>query len=232
MTHLGIVVGMAHEARCLTPLSEHPPSGWRVSVRVAGASAARARAAADALVADGARALLSFGVAGGLDPDLAPGDLIVASSVIHPGATMQPTDPGWRARLLGALPHAVEGPIVGSQRPILRVRDKDLHRALSTALALDMESHAVAAAAGAAGLPFAAIRAVADPGGRAVPLAALAGLDERGETRAWGVLVVLAFRPWQVPAVLRLALDHRAAMRALARAAALGPGLLPPADGD
>lgn len=229
MTHLGIVVGMAHEMRCLAPLTEDSPVGHRVAVRVAGASPGRARAEAEALAAQGVDALLSFGVAGGLDPALHPGQLIVASSVIHPGATAQPTDPAWRAHLLDALPEAVEGPIVGSQRAIVRVREKQLHRSLSTALALDMESHSVAAAAGAAGLPFAAVRAVADPARRAVPLAATVGVDEEGETRAWPVAVILAFRPWQLPAVIRLALDHGKAMKALARC--VGPGLLPPAQG-
>ncbi len=226
MTHLGIVVGMADEAALLAPLAAAPPGDSKLSVRVAGASPARARALADGLATAGADALLSFGVAGGIDPTLEPGTLIVATSVVHPGATtVQPTDARWRAALRDALPRAVEGPIVGSRRALADVRDKRHYAALTTALAVDMESHAVAAAAGAAGLPFMALRAVADPADRAVPLAALAALDEDGRAHAWRALVVLAFRPWQLPALIRLGADHKKAMAALAGAAI--PDLIP-----
>jgi len=225
MTHLGIVVGMADEAALLASLVAAPPDGGRMSVRVAGARPGRARTLADGLAADGVDALMSFGVAGGIDPALRPGTLIVASSVVHPGATVQPTDARWRAALRGALPGALEGPIVGSQRALTDVRDKRDHAALTAALAVDMESHAVAAAAGAAGLPFMALRAVADPADRAIPLAALAALDADGRARAWRALTVLAFRPWQLPALIRLRADHKKAMAALAGAAI--PELIP-----
>jgi len=130
MTHLGIVVGMADEAALLASLVAAPPDGGRMSVRVAGARPGRARTLADGLAADGVDALMSFGVAGGIDPALRPGTLIVASSVVHPGATVQPTDARWRAALRGALPGALEGPIVGSQRALADVRDKRDHGAV------------------------------------------------------------------------------------------------------
>jgi adenosylhomocysteine nucleosidase len=68
-------------------------------------------------------------------------------------------------------------------------------------------------------LPFAVLRAVCDPAQRGLPPAALATLDAGGGIRFARVLGSVAARPWQIPALLRLALDAALARRALMRAA-------------
>ena len=78
-----------------------------------------------------------------------------------------------------------------------------------------MESHAVAAAAARAGVPFIAVRAIADPAERAIPTSALAGLAPDGSTRPIAVVARLALRPWQIAGVIRLAADSAAALAAL-----------------
>ena len=78
----GIITGLAAEARLIAkPNSPASP----ISVVCAGADSARARHLAEHLVTDGAAALLSFGIAGALDPGLAAGDLIVSSGIVAPG---------------------------------------------------------------------------------------------------------------------------------------------------
>jgi adenosylhomocysteine nucleosidase len=95
----------------------------------------------------------------------------------------------------------------------------------SGAIAVDLESHLVAEAAAAAGLPFAALRAVADPAERALPPAALIGLDATGHPALGRILLSLARQPAQLPALLRLARDTRRALATLRRAGtALGDG--------
>ncbi len=79
MTRLGVVTGMVAEARC------RPPPGDAIEAAFSGGDPARALSGAARLVAEGARALLSFGIAGGLDPALDPGDLVVADTVVAPG---------------------------------------------------------------------------------------------------------------------------------------------------
>ena len=60
-------------------------------------------------VRGGCRSIISFGVAGGLAPDLDPGDCIVASAVVdYP--TLRPTDPLWSSKLLAMLPDARRRP--------------------------------------------------------------------------------------------------------------------------
>jgi adenosylhomocysteine nucleosidase len=174
---IGIVTGLPREARLLRGLS--------FSIRCEGPGAANARRAAEALVREGVDTLVSFGVAGGLDPRLRPGDIV--RDKIHSTATPV-VSPAQKARL-----HKETG-----------------------AVAVDMESEAVAEVAREKGVRFLAVRAIVDPAERALPRAVkVDGLD---------VLALLA-RPQDWFGLVRLAYDWRRAKRAL-RDVALGGGLL------
>jgi adenosylhomocysteine nucleosidase len=87
------------------------------------------------------------------------------------------------------------------------------------ASAVDLESGAVARVAARHRLPFAVLRAVCDPAQRSLPPAALAALNSEGAIRTLSVLGSIVARPWQIPALLRLALDAALARHALARSA-------------
>ena len=65
---VGIVCGMVSEVRALGRWADDP----RITIAVSGARPERAEAEARRLVAEGCRALMSWGVAGGLDPALVP----------------------------------------------------------------------------------------------------------------------------------------------------------------
>ena len=212
MTGLGIVTGMAAEARLLNHTVHR-------CLTASGDPAAAARS----LIAQGAGSLMSFGIAGGLDEALLPGTVIVATCIIDCQGERFDCHPLWRDGLMAALDDQspVAAALLGSDRPLATIADK---RSFAAA-AVDMESHILARVAAGAGLPFAAIRAIADPAMRALPSAALAGWSDRGETRIAPVLWELAHRPWQLPALLRVALDTRKALAALGRCAD-SPGLL------
>ena len=82
----------------------------------------------------------------------------------------------------------------------------------------DMETHIVAQVAEEVGLPWFAVRIVADPSNRRVPPAALAALGVEGDVSVSRVLRALARRPGDFPDLLSLALDTAQAMRQLKRA--------------
>ena len=88
---IGVVVGLAMEARPARPLGGVIATG--------GGTAEGAETAAEALAAGGVSALVSFGLAGGLDPRLKPGHLLIPRAVLAAGETW-PTDRAL-ARLLG-----------------------------------------------------------------------------------------------------------------------------------
>ena len=89
-----------------------------------------------------------------------------------------------------------------------------------------MESHVVAAVAAAAGVPFIAVRAIADPAARALPRAALAAAGPDGTLQLGALVAALLARPGEIGDMVGLARASRKAMRALRGVAALGGPLL------
>jgi adenosylhomocysteine nucleosidase len=83
--------------------------------------------------------------------------------------------------------------------------------------AIDLESGAVARVAAARKLPFAVLRAVADPAQRDLPPAALIALNGAGEIGFLSVLGSVAKNPAQIPALIALAQDAAKARAALIR---------------
>ncbi|GJG95208.1 phosphorylase [Cupriavidus pauculus] len=185
--------------------------------------------ALDVRLMQGCAGVISFGVAGGLDPTLPPGTVIVATAV-RSGQTSYSTSPYWTAALRRALPYAECGLLAGSDTPVLTVAEKAaLHDAYG-AFAVDMESHIAARAAQAHGIPFAALRVVIDPADRAVPPLAFAGMAADGSTDVRAVILGLLKAPNQLGGLLRLGRDASIAKAALAEAhRAVGAGFALPA---
>lgn len=164
----------------------------------------------------GCRSIISFGVAGGLAPDLRPGDCIVASAIVD-RQMLRPTDPGWSSKLLTMVPGAHYAPIVGANTIVADPAAKrELYRQTDAA-AVDMESHLVARLAAAQGLAFATLRVIIDPADRMVPLAAQVAMAPDGSTKLMFMLRELLRCPSQLIEVLRIASDAYVAYCALLR---------------
>jgi hypothetical protein len=158
-----ILVPLRLEARALRAGAPDLP------LEICGVGFRRARAAiARVLPAD---FLVMVGFCGALDPELAPGDLVVAAEVRAGGRSFP--SPLAEA-LVAALPRARRGVIASAPHPTLSGRAR--RRLWATgAAAVDMESGALAAAAGE--VPWGVVRAVLDAPGREPwrPLATLGG---------------------------------------------------------
>jgi hopanoid-associated phosphorylase len=158
--------------------------------------------------------VLSFGVAGGLAAHLRPGDIVLPNAVHFDGEAYS-CHKGWVRSLVRSLPHAHSGALLGADEPIGTSDDKRrLHHA-HDALAVDMESHGAARFAQSRGLPFAALRAIADPQHRTLPAAALVGMKPDGTADIKAVLGALARSPAQLRGLIQTAFDARAGMAAL-----------------
>ena len=173
-----------------------------------------------------ARAILSFGIAGGLDLGLRPGDVRIAEAVVQPSGELTAADPRWAAaiaRRLG-LPPVPLATMAGVDTLLSDIAGKaDLHRR-SGAATVDMESHIVARVAAAHRLPFAAVRVVTDAADRQLPHAAAVGMKADGSVDLAAILLSLARNPGQLPGLIRTGLDARVAFGALLRSRqSLGP---------
>ncbi|WGR93927.1 hypothetical protein MTX26_30705 [Bradyrhizobium sp. ISRA443] len=164
--------------------------------------------------ADGCRGMVSYGVAGGLCPDLRSGRIVVGSEVVTPNGSV-PTDDVWSAWLLSAIPTAVYGPIIGIDMPILACASRNELQLRSGALAVDMESHLIARLAAANSMRFVALRVVIDAAGRNVPPTALACVSSDGEISRWRLSRLLLGRPSDTLDVIKLSADWWLARRAL-----------------
>jgi len=212
-----VVSGLAREAAIA--------AGPGITTVVGGGNAQRLTRLLDEALARGARGVVSFGIAGGVSSELAPGSLVIAETVVS-GAERFAGDPGWCNRLAAALPQARVASIAGIERPASNRAAKRAFQDSLGVVAVDMESHVAARQAAARGLPFAALRAIADPAERDLPPAALIALKPDGSPDLGAVLLSLMRSPAQLPGLLRLALDARAAFAALLRSRrALGPDL-------
>lgn len=222
MTELGVVTGLAFEARLIEKAFAREARA-APALACSGPGSERAQAAAAKLLAAGARVLVSFGLCAGLDPALEAGDLMLAEAVIGaPGRAIR-TDAARRGALAARLAESglrvAGGALLGQERQIGRAEDKAALFASTGARAVDMESHGVARAAEAAGVPFLVARAVADPAGRNLPRAALDAAGPDGRIKLLKVLTTMYLRPWEGPATIRLAYEARLAVDTLERIA-------------
>jgi adenosylhomocysteine nucleosidase len=222
---LGVAAALSSEARLFPGWRETGPTTLRLrddlTLTVTGVGGERALDGAMRLLADGADALVSFGFAAGIAPGLRAGTLVLPHLVLAADGAIHHGDPRLRALLVthvraGALS---EGPLADASTPLWDAEAKRALRARSDAVAADMESAALARAAAEHGIPFAVLRVIVDPAERAIPECARRALDDSGHIRASGVCRALARRPWELPALVRLAHDYASACRALRPAA-------------
>ena len=216
---MGVVVGLAAEGRIARRL------GWPVAV--GGGTTAGAAFAARSLAEQGVRALVSFGLAGGLDPSLRPGAIIVPRAFLVGGRRLE-ADAALGARLGGF----TDGDLVCGPAIVATAGEKARLFRDTGGVAVDLESGAVVRVASDWGLPFAALRAICDPAERTLPPAALHALSGGGAIALRRVAASVARRPGQLPILLALVRDAAAGRRALvrrvratsSRPAARGPG--------
>jgi adenosylhomocysteine nucleosidase len=210
------VTGLAFEASIA--------AGTGITV-IRGNDPRRLKASLESAVTRATRGIISFGIAGGLAPDLAPGHWVVPTAVIIGGRRVL-TCPIWSRKLMDMMPGARGGEITGVDAPVANPMDKRALYRGTGAAAVDMESHVAADVAYAFGVPFAAFRIIIDPVHRALPPAALVELRPDGRPDVPEVLRSVVWRPGQLPALMRTALDAQKARSALLRSRRLlGPHL-------
>ena len=228
----GVVAALKAEARTLGSPSRRGVPSWTLAdgtlVVLSGMGRAAAARSAGALVDVGATVLVSWGMAGGLDPALAAGTVCLPATVISSDGASFGTDIHCR-ELVGATVSArcvvAFGKLLTAARPIDDVCAKAAAFRETGAQAVDLESLAIAEVAARRGVPFIAVRVIVDTARDALP-AAVTAASTGGQVNLLRLLAGLMRSPRDVVPLLRLAGRYRTATRALAavaRAGALAP---------
>lgn len=216
---IGIVTALEMERRWV---------GADAVVDVGGMGRTRAEAAARRLLDRGAAAVVSWGIAGGLDPGLGPGTVVVPEFVVDGDRDRLVADAGWRDRLLNQIESRVpvsRDPMFHSDRIVASPDLKHtLHERWGVA-AVDMESAGVARVARDAGVPWLVIRVVGDVADQELPNGVTELSDQNGRLR-YGAVAALVLRPRLWPTLLALGRANAAAGRSMRRVwVAAGPDL-------
>jgi adenosylhomocysteine nucleosidase len=241
---VGVVCALAAEARHLGRATRRPAPLTSLAdgtlLAVSGMGTAAATHSARALVAAGAGALVSWGMAGGLDPRLAAGTVFLPSEVVSTDGAAIMTAAAWRERLSEAIAARAEsrlanivmrGRLLTSPRAVGSLADKATLFRETGAAAVDMESFAIAEIARTHQLPFIAVRVIVDSAADSLPRAVTAAADGEGHLQIWRLMGALVRAPGDLGSLIRLAQRYRAANRSLAavaRAVSLAPHAFSP----
>ncbi|MGZ3649972.1 MAG: phosphorylase family protein [Bdellovibrionota bacterium] len=218
-----IVVGMASEA----DIARGDETSGTIVVGAMNENALRAHLAS--LDPRKFRAVISFGVAGGLDRKLPVGTLVIPEQIVAEGHHLLAShalNQRTRQTLTAAGLHFSTENIAGVDE---LAEGTDAQRlALQKASgsgAVDMESHIAAEFAAHANLPFIAIRALSDTYGDILPPAARLQLGENGEVQMGSVLGSILSNPGQISDLVKTGQHFKAAKVTLEKARAALPEL-------
>jgi len=199
---IGFVVGLRAEAALL--------KGQGFMVGVGGGTPDGAREAAAGLIDSGAEALISFGLAGGLNWALDAGHVLVPEMVVSGHASFRCDQD-----LMGWLGGKTHDKILAWDDIVATAEEKAALFRATGGQAVDLESGEVARLAELRGVKFAVLRAVCDTAERDLPAAALVALNASGGIGMVRVAGSVLRRPSQIPGLLGLARDAGVARRAL-----------------
>jgi len=218
----GIVVALPEELRTLT--KSRVQQGECISVAdnilltLSGAGAKNAIFAAQNLIDKGADRLISWGCAGALAPHLKAGDLLIPDTILAKNNTQFATRQAWSKQIIDLLKPGIQchtGRLFESGSIINLAQDKVALHQQTAALAVDMESGAVARTALKADIPFVVIRSIADLAGQNLPQAIAHAMTDKGVISLPKLMLYLCSHPTELPGLIKLGLNFNAASKTL-----------------
>lgn len=224
MSKLGVITGLKFEADIIRRAALHLKHQHPHYASVAG-NQEQSYEKAKEFVAGGAKALISFGIAGGLTDDVPVGTLILATEVYCGEGGVYKTDKVWREGLEGVLKSElalVTGPVISLPYALETEDQKRKAHSDTGAFGVDMESFGVAKAAFELKVPFIVIRAVSDAAADTLPACVVPAMGKGGEIKIGPVLKGIAGKPSDIPHLIGFGLKTRKANATLRRVSFLG----------
>ncbi len=226
MSKLAIIAALPAEAACLynkklnvgAPVEIHK----NIFLCLSGMGHESATQAANECLALNVNGLVSWGVAGAIEKTLGSGNLILASSIVTADKTYQ-TSSEWQNNLLANFRNngikTSNGNIASCKEVCASITDKNNLLNKTGAIAVDMESAAIAEIAQCNKLDFVAIRAVADKANTSIPEAVLNHTDNLGNPKLLNFIFSCISRPSQIRDIAVLAKSYKNALSTLRKIA-------------
>ncbi len=217
----GIIVALPDELSSLTKTKVSKGQcvfiNDNVVVAVSGAGPVNATIASELLITNGAERLISWGCAAALNEQLLPGDLILAEQLISESRDELSLQSSWLEYITEQLSHLapLKGPLLESSSIIALSENKlELHQQ-TRAIALDMESIAIAKTAKKHAMPAAIIRCIADPVNMNLPESVSYAMNDQGDIIITKLLTHLVTHLNEIPDLIKLGIHFNAAKNKL-----------------
>ena len=178
-----------------------------------------ARFAAQTLLKRNASTLVSWGTAGALAENIQSGDLILADNVIANDGDRYSFDAEWNKYIINELSNTSlkihHGMIAHAGQVLETAEEKKRLHGETNALAVDMESLAIAQFAKNAKLPCVSIRAIVDEASQCIPEAVIKHTDTFGRPSLFPLFSSLIRNPGLITELIKLGAAMRAATTSL-----------------
>ncbi len=163
-------------------------------------------------------ALISWGVAGAIDDSLNTGDLFLPKSIINEDKTYNISN-DWINRISEHFQqtsyNVISGDIASSSEICASSADKKLLLQNTGALAVDMESIAIAKVTTVNNLDFLVIRTIADSADTNIPDAVIKHIDNLGQPKLFQIILSCILKPSQIRDISILAKSYQMALKTL-----------------
>ncbi len=224
MRQIGFITGIKKEAEILRNTSHYSQS----NIICVDNQKGNAYTEANKLAKNGCSTLISFGLAGALDPKLAVGDIIIPKSVADAEGNI--FKPGYDlhqkiAKHLSKTFKVSDGRLFGSEAIIWNTKEKKRIFQIHKAATVDMESFGVAKAATENNCPFLIVRVISDTANQGLPVKSLASIGQNDNINPGQILKDLTKNLNEFPSFLRLAFNSHKAFLRLTNVAQLGFGI-------
>jgi adenosylhomocysteine nucleosidase len=219
--NLGIVVALPEELHSLSKnkikQGECLTLSNNILISLAGTGSKNAKHAAEQLLSSGAKKIISWGCAGALAPHLKSGDLIIPKFIQTQQNTKLSTDITLRKCIISTLANQqyFEGTLLESISIISSAQNKSALFELSSAIAVDMESSAIAQVCQEKNIPFIAIRTIVDPANFTLPTAISHSIDPKGNVNLTKLIFYVFHHPSELPRLIQLSYHFKIANKKL-----------------
>jgi nucleoside phosphorylase len=223
LTKIGIITALRAEAHCLSreKLSPGRPHdiSERLSLVLSGMGESNVGSAIESLLKHGVEGFISFGTAGALCDGIKAGDIVIPKNIVDANGAIHSVSSSWQEHLLQSLAKCRaaihEGDLLTANTVISAPAEKNRLHNKSKAIAVDMESAQICAAATTANMPTVALRFIVDDASMTIHDAILKNTDAYGHLGFPALLLSIAKQPLLIGELIKLGRAFSAAKHSM-----------------